>query len=168
MLFSIDHGNSAVKTPNFVFTSGLADYPVRPPVETDVLEFGGKFWTLSGQRIAYMRDKTKDDRFFILTLFAIVKELQRSGMIPPLVDAELAVGLPPEHYELRQRFADYFKRGSVQFTFNGETITLVIRQVLVYPQAYAAVVTQARELKESPRTFVIDIGGFILITNKNI
>ena len=33
MLFSIDHGNSAVKTPNFVFTSGLADYPVRPPVE---------------------------------------------------------------------------------------------------------------------------------------
>lgn len=160
MLFSIDHGNSAVKTPNFVFTSGLADYPVRPPVETDVLEFGGKFWTLSGQRIAYMRDKTKDDRFFILTLFAIVKELQRSGTIPPLVDVELAVGLPPEHYELRQRFADYFKRGSVQFTFNGETITLVIRQVLVYPQAYAAVVTQARELKESPRTFVIDIGGF--------
>ena len=62
MLFSIDHENSAVKTPNFVFTSGLADYPVRPPVETDVLEFGGKFWTLSGQRIAYMRDKTKDKR----------------------------------------------------------------------------------------------------------
>ena len=27
MLFSIDHGNSAVKTPNFTFTSGLADYP---------------------------------------------------------------------------------------------------------------------------------------------
>lgn len=160
MLFSIDHGNSAVKTPNFVFTSGLADYPVRPPVETDVLEFGGKFWTLSGQRIAYMRDKTKDDRFFILTLFAIVKELQRSGTIPPMVDAELAVGLPPEHYELRQRFSNYFKRGSVQFAFNGAPITLVIRQVLVYPQAYAAVVTQARELKESPRTFVIDIGGF--------
>lgn len=77
-----------------------------------------------------------------------------------MVDAELAVGLPPEHYELRQRFADYFKRGSIQFTFNGVPITLVIRQVLVYPQAYAAVVTQARELKESSRTFVIDIGGF--------
>ena len=48
MLFAIDHGNSAIKTPGFVFTSGLTDYPVKPPVETDVLEFGGTFWTLSG------------------------------------------------------------------------------------------------------------------------
>ena len=62
MLFSIDHGNSEVKTPNFTFTSGLADYPVRPPVETDVLEYAGKFWTLSGQRISYMRDKTQNDQ----------------------------------------------------------------------------------------------------------
>ena len=37
MLFAIDHGNSAIKTPSFVFTSGLTDYPVKPPVETDVL-----------------------------------------------------------------------------------------------------------------------------------
>ena len=62
MLFAIDHGNSAIKTPNFVFTSGLTDYPVKPPVETDVLEFNGTFWTLSGERIPYMRDKTKDER----------------------------------------------------------------------------------------------------------
>lgn len=75
-------------------------------------------------------------------------------------DAELAVGLPLEHYELRQRFANCFKRGSVQFSFNREPVTLVIRQVLVYPQAYVAVVTQARELRESPRIFVLDIGGF--------
>lgn len=159
MLFPIDHGNSAIKTPNFVFTSGLADYPVRPPVDTDVLEFGGKFWTISGQRIAYMRDKTKDDRFFILTLFAIVKELQCTGTVPSVVEADLAVGLPPEHYELRQRFASYFKRGSVRFTFNGVLVTLVIRQVFVYPQAYAAVVPQAHALRESPRTFIIDYRG---------
>ena len=76
MLFAIDHGNSAIKTPSFVFTSGLTDYPVKPPVETDVLEFGGTFWTLSGERIPYMRDKTKDERFFILSLFAIAKELR--------------------------------------------------------------------------------------------
>ena len=65
MLFAIDHGNSAVKTTNFVFTSGLAEYPVKPPLQTDVLEWGGKFWALSGQRISFMRDKTRDDRFFI-------------------------------------------------------------------------------------------------------
>ena len=112
MLFSIDHGNSAVKTPNFTFTSGLADYPVRPPVETDVLEYAGKFWTLSGQRISYMRDKTQNDRYFILTLFAIAKELQRMGTLPTVVEAELAVGLPPEHYALRRKFASYFRRSA--------------------------------------------------------
>lgn len=160
MLFSIDHGNSAIKTPNFVFTSGLADYPVKPPVETDVLEFDGHFWTLSGQRIAYMRDKTKDERYFVLTLFAIAKELQKAGMIQSVVETDLAVGLPPEHYKLRRRFAEYFLRGRVSFVFNGTPISLVIDNVMVYPQAYAAVVPQAQVLRETPRTFVIDIGGF--------
>ena len=160
MLFAIDHGNSAIKTPSFVFTSGLTDYPVKPPVETDVLEFGGTFWTLSGERIPYMRDKTKDERFFILSLFAIAKELLQREALQPMVEAELAIGLPPEHYELRNRFAEYFKRGTVQFKFNDTAISLMIRQVLVYPQAYAAVVPQAQIIQQNPRTFVVDIGGF--------
>ena len=160
MLFSVDHGNSAMKTPNFVFPSGLADYPIRPPVDTDVLEYGGKYWTLSGQRISYMRDKTKDDRYFVLTLFAIAKELQRQDAISPMVETDLAVGLPPEHYALRTRFAEYFKRGTVNFVFNGTPVCLVIRHVMVYPQAYAAVVPQASRLKEIPRAFIVDIGGF--------
>lgn len=84
MLFAIDHGNSAVKTTNFVFTSGLAEYPVKPPLQTDVLEWGGKFWALSGQRISFMRDKTRDDRFFILTLFAIAMELRKMGQLQPM------------------------------------------------------------------------------------
>ena len=160
MLFAIDHGNSAIKTPDFVFTSGLTDYPVKPPVDTDVLEFGGTFWTLSGERIPYMRDKTKDDRFFILSLFAIAKELRQRNVMQAMVETDLAIGLPPEHYELRNRFAEYFKRGTVQFVFNGTPICLMIRQVFVYPQAYAAVVPQAQIIKQNPRTFVVDIGGF--------
>lgn len=160
MLFAIDHGNSAIKTPNFLFTSGVTDYPVKPPVEMDTLEYNGTFWTLSGERIPYMRDKTKDDRFFILSLFAIAKELEHMGTLQPMVEAELAIGLPPEHYELRNRFADYFKRGNVKFTYNGKPICLMIRQILVYPQAYAAVVPQAQIIRQNPRTFVVDIGGF--------
>ena len=144
MLFPIDHGNSAMKTVNFVFPSGLIDNPIRPPVDTEMLEYDGKFWTLSGQRISYMRDKTKDERYWILTLFAIAKELEKSGNTSPMVEADLAVGLPPEHYALRQRFADYFKRGRVNFVYNGAPICLLIRHVFVYPQAYAAVVPQGR------------------------
>ena len=146
--------------PELCLTSGLTDYPVKPPVETDVLEFGGTFWTLSGERIPYMRDKTKDERFFILSLFAVAKELRQREALQPMVEAELAIGLPPEHYELRNRFAEYFKRGTVQFKFNDTPISLMIRQVLVYPQAYAAVVPQAQIIQQNPRTFVVDIGGF--------
>ena len=80
MLFAIDHGNSAVKTTNFVFTSGLAEYPVKPPLQTDVLEWGGKFWALSGQRISFMRDKTRDDRFFILTTTSSAAPSSSSSM----------------------------------------------------------------------------------------
>jgi plasmid segregation protein ParM len=58
-----------------------------------------------------MRDKTQDDRFFILTLFAIARELVRTGSSSPLSQIDLAVGLPPEHYGvLKDRFANYFKR----------------------------------------------------------
>ena len=96
MLFPIDHGNSAMKTVNFVFPSGLIDNPIRPPVDTEMLEYDGKFWTLSGQRISYMRDKTKDERYFILTLFAIAFELREQGYnAEEIADIHLSIGLPP-------------------------------------------------------------------------
>ena len=160
MLIAIDHGNYAIKTPHFSFVSGLTEHKVKPPMAEEVLEYGGSYWTLSGLRLPYMRDKTKDERYWILTLFAIAKELEKSGNTSPMVEADLAVGLPPEHYALRQRFADYFKRGRVNFVYNGAPICLLIRHVFVYPQAYAAVVPQAGRLKEIPRTFIIDIGGY--------
>ena len=47
----------------------------------EILEYGGKYWTLSGRRLSYMRDKTQDDRYFILTLFAIAKELENGAII---------------------------------------------------------------------------------------
>ncbi len=69
---------------------------------------GRKFWALSGQRISFMRDKTRDDRFFILTLFAIAMEPRKMGQLQPMLSVELAVGLPPEHYgTLRDKFANY-------------------------------------------------------------
>ena len=37
---------------------------------------------------------------------------------------------------------------------------LDIRRVLVYPQAYAAVIPQSGQLLKTPRVFIVDIGGF--------
>jgi len=160
MLIAIDHGNYALKTTTDSFVSGLSEHTVQPPLATDTIEWAGKHWTLTENRIPYMRDKSIDDRFFILTLFAIAKELRVLGDQPYETDIDLAVGLPPEHFSaLKDRFAEYFRRGAVRFKYNSVPVYVVINQVFVYPQAYAAVVARPRLLMSTPRLFIIDIGG---------
>lgn len=71
MLIAIDHGNKQIKTVHTQpFTSGLIQGDT-PGFGTDCLTYQGKYYTLTDQRIPYRRDKTEDERFFILTLFAI-------------------------------------------------------------------------------------------------
>ena len=72
----LDHGNRNMKTAEEVFTSGFVESDLKP-VLGEYLEYNGKYYSLTGERIPYMRDKTLDDRFFILTLFGIGKELER-------------------------------------------------------------------------------------------
>ena len=79
MIISIDHGNKQIKTLNRTFTSGLLERDNRPAFGEDILCYEGKYYTLSEERIPYMRDKTKDKRFFILTLFAIAYEIEAAG-----------------------------------------------------------------------------------------
>ena len=72
MLISIDHGNKQVKTIHHApFTSGLVCSEVRP-FGGETLTYQGRYYTLTDQRIPYRRDKTEDERFFVLTLFAVV------------------------------------------------------------------------------------------------
>ena len=162
MLIAIDHGNYAVKTPDSSFVSGLSEHTVKPPMADEILEYEGRFWTLSGRRFSYMRDKTQDDRYFVLTLFAIAKELERSGRYSPVEQIQLAVGLPPEHYGvLKERFAQYFKRnGAIKFVFKEKAYSIIIDKVMVFPQAYAAVVPKSSMVVNTLRVFVVDIGGY--------
>ena len=162
MLIAIDHGNYAIKTPHDSFMAGLAQHSTRPPMAEEVIEYEGCFWTLSGQRLAYRRDKTRDESYFILTLFAVAKELAHTGAFLSSARVELAVGLPPEHYGLlKDKFADYFKRSDpIHFAYNDQPITLTIREVFVYPQGYAAIAPQKASLNHHLRVFLVDIGGY--------
>lgn len=85
MLIAVDHGNHAIKTVHYNFISGLAQHSVRPPMADEVLEYKGEYWTLSGQRLPYRRDKTRDESFFILTLsFSPCLLSQKSFPMPVL------------------------------------------------------------------------------------
>ena len=162
MLIAIDHGNSAIKTVHHNFVAGLSRHSVRPPMADEVLEYDGSYWTLSGQRQAYQRDKTRDESYFILTLFAIAKEMVHAGGLSNTAKIDLAVGLPPEHYGiLRDKFRQYFKREeTIQFIYNEKSVTIMIRDVFVYPQAYAAIAPRKGQLNHHLRVFLIDIGGY--------
>lgn len=110
---AVDHGNRNMKTCSQVFTTGLTIQDKKPARGEKFLFYEGKYYVLSENRIPYQRDKTQDDRFFILTLFAIVKELEENPQIQPedVIQVDLPIGLPPKHYaELCERYEAYFKR----------------------------------------------------------
>lgn len=162
MLIAIDHGNKQIKTAHKTFTSGLCVSDT-PPFGKDVLHYNGKYYTLSNERIPYMRDKTADERYFILTLFAIAFELHDYPFYPgEAEDIRLAVGLPPAHYGRQsESFEQYFlNRGIIDFQFDGKDYAIHISQAVCFPQAYAATAPILRRIIEYPKVTIVDIGGF--------
>ena len=167
MIISVDHGNKSIKTPHAIFTSGLVMSDGLQGFKTDYIGWNGKYYSLTERRISYLRDKTEDDRFFILTLFAIAKELAYRDVSETLdpIEITLLVGLPPAHYEqLHSRFEQYFlrRREAIDFEYNGKYYSVRINKVLSYPQAFAAAVTQYSTLKAHSVAYIIDIGGFTI------
>ena len=167
MIISVDHGNKSIKTPHAIFTSGLVMSDGLQVFKTDYIGWNGKYYSLTERRISYLRDKTEDDRFFILTLFAIAKELEYRDVSETLdpIEITLLVGLPPAHYEqLHSRFEQYFlrRREAIDFEYNGKYYSVRINKVLSYPQAFAAAVTQYSTLKAHSVAYIIDIGGFTI------
>ena len=176
---AIDHGNRNTKTPNFVFPSAYKETSHLPAIGADVLIYAGKEYTLVDQRMAQKTDKTKDEANFILTLFAIGKELMEdvdTFANTPTGECEvvLLVGLPPLHCKkMGTNFAEYFNRRKepIQFTFNGVLMSIKITDVRVFPQAFAAAMTALEHFKGARTVNIVDIGGYTVdllqLTNLN-
>ena len=96
----VDHGNRNMKTTHFLFTTGLSSTDRKPAGREDFLQTEGKYYVLSGRRIPYQRDKTQDERFSILTRFAIAKELERTGQVTDdvVVQVSMSIDVPVQHY----------------------------------------------------------------------
>jgi plasmid segregation protein ParM len=173
MIISVDHGNKFLKlTGNRSFTSGLRESDSRPPFGEDFLKYRGKYYMISNQRIPYQRNKANDNRFYILTLYAICKEIEDSGQYTnDLMNIKLLVGLPPAHYGTQyERFQEYFMSGEVEeIEFRNKKFTICIDEVSAFPQAYAAAITIFKEISSYPKVVVIDIGGitvdYLIINN---
>jgi len=167
-LVAIDHGNSNIKTKNYVFPAGVVECGHMLTLgNQDVLVYRGKEYILVSKRMTQRNDKTTDDGHFILTLFAIGKELMHNNSNAvneqgKIVRIKLAVGLPPGYIkEGAVKFAEYLKRpGQVEFVLNGVQFCIELVDVRVFPQAYAAARTVFNKLKDIPFVNVVDIGGY--------
>ena len=162
MLIGVDHGNKQIKTVHAApFVSGLYRSITKPFGQS--LQYHGNYYTLSHDRIPFHKDKTEDDRFFILTLIAIAEEMAARGIDDSeLHRIQLAVGLPPAHFGAQaESFTEYFcKRGNIEFSYRNRPYAISIERAACYPQAYAAAATMLHTLIDDPKAVVLDIGGF--------
>ena len=161
MIVGVDHGYAAMKTAHFSFPSGLVAYEHEPYTLKDVLEYGGKFYVVGSGRQALQKNKTQTEDYYLLTLAAIAKELSFRHA-EPAAEIHLAAGLPLTSFgREKNAFRDYLLRDgrTVSFRYEGQEYSITIRKVSLFPQGYAAVLTQSILLDE-PSVIVADIGGW--------
>ena len=92
ILIPIDHGYGNVKTPNFIFPTGITEYKEEPAMSTDTLRWAGRWFAIGDTHKEFIADKTADEDYLKLTMAAIAKELKLRGLTEAPV--YLAVGLP--------------------------------------------------------------------------
>lgn len=165
LAFGIDNGNYQTKYSNGSFISGINRHDSIPALTDDYLEYDGVYYTLSNKRVPYNKDKTTDKTCFILTLFALVKELELyAKKSDRFHNIYLTADLPPQHYSrlkepLRKYFTNNFANG-ISFKYGKRKYNINLLGVSIIPQAYAAVLANPSDFLDYPICYVIDIGGY--------
>lgn len=166
MLIAIDHGNKNIKTKHRTFTAGLlaSDYAA---YGGETVKFAGQYYTLTDRRGGYRRDKTEDEDYYVLTLFALAYEIEACGAYEPdaYIEVDLAVGVPPTDYGmLAERYKAYFAKNEyVDFEKDGKPYHVWIRSVSVYVQGWAALMPRFAAVKDEGKATLIDVGGYTAI-----
>ncbi len=96
------------------------------------------------------RDKTVNDNYYLLTLAAIAKEIRQRGL-PPECSVQIAAGLPLTSFGRdKPKFRDYLLRSKqpVNFRFEDVEYSITIEEVAIFPQGYAALMTEVGLLQD--------------------
>ena len=157
MIIGIDHGYGNIKTANFCFRSGLLSYDSEPTFTRDMLVYDGRYYLFGEGHKEFSAEKTKDDEYYILTLAAIAKELEKENVTE--ADIVIAAGLPLTWMSgQKEAFRRYLlKNEDVSFTYNTAEYKVHISDVKIYPQGYAAIADTAPKMKGL--NLIADIGN---------
>ncbi len=161
LTIGVDHGYAAMKSAHVSFPTGLVEYEHEPYTQQDVLEYNGKFYVVGSGRQPLQKDKTLTEDYYLLTLAAVAKELA-CRKADATASVHLAAGLPLTSFGRdKKKFRAYLLRDGrpVFFRFEGSAYTVRITEVSLFPQGYAAVLTQPDLLNE-PSVILADVGGW--------
>jgi plasmid segregation protein ParM len=166
---SIDHGNRLIKTTNFAFSSSFIKSDHLPMLGNTTIKYEGNEYAFVNKLLPQLDNKTEDDRYFILTLFAIGQELVRDEekfrifhAPNEIINIKLLIGLPLENCrDLGSAYVRYFKTPfPVRFEFNKKVFIIQVTEVKEYPQGLAAAYSILDKLKDSRMVNIVDVGGF--------
>lgn len=148
IVIGVDHGWSSIKTPNFIFPSGVGEITTEPAFRNNTLEYEGKWYQVGTGRQPVMPNKVSDERYYLLTLAAIAKELKQRKKRKASV--YLSAGLPLTRFGAeKEDFLTYLgKNKELTFRFEDEDYTINLVKVSVYPQCYAAVASKIDTMAE--------------------
>ena len=157
LLCGLDHGFSTLKTTHAIFDNGVEQLGGEATLSNNTLIYNGKNYKVGEGRLPMMKIKTEDESYFLLTLAGVAKELDvyhRQN-----ADVILAVGLPFSRFgQEKKEFRDYlYRKGEICFCYSGNDYRIRIRDVLVFPQCYAAIADKMRMY--GAESLIVDIGS---------
>lgn len=157
MILGIDNGNYNTKSSEgMLYASGFTCSATAPISLENVLEYNGRFYCLGDRRLPVQANKALTEDVFILSLPAMAAAVSESGDS----NINLGVGLPIMSYgNQKTAFAEYFMR-SASFKWCGQPCSVTVENCRVFPQGYAALISQLKQLKDHQTIYLIDIGGY--------
>ena len=157
VVIGIDHGYGNIKTANTCFRAGMVAYEKEPIFTADALYYNGTYYGIGEDHKEFIPDKMTDQDYYLLTLTAIVRELELANMTT--VDVHLAVGLPLTWVsEQKDRFRKYLmQKKEVKVRYRDVNYVFRIVGVDVFPQGFAAIAEKLAEFQGT--TMLCDIGN---------
>lgn len=162
-IIGIDHGYGHVKTRNYTVRSGITASDTKPYLNSDYILFEDRYYIVGEGHKAFSHVKSGDEDNHILTAMALAKEL-RTRDIKGDAQVIIAAGLPLLWYgNQKDSFKEYLMHGGrYRFTYKDETRTVNIKDVMLFPQGFAAIAPDIRSYKGM--NVLIDVGNGTLST----
>lgn len=157
IIIGIDHGYGNIKTANHCFKTGITAHENEPLFTKDMLTYNGKYYLIGEGHKEFLPEKQNDEDYYILTLVAIARELNRERITDTKV--YIAAGLPLTWVtRQKEKFKKYLlQHRTVDFKFRRTEYHIEIIGAYVFPQGFAAIAERLGEFKGT--TMLCDIGN---------